>query len=1048
MIALTELENRLGYDASPHYHRLEEPAPNIETAHLFRAAQEIGVHAIYAFESSPGQKQKLLPARPAVYVAEAETLDEARRIHRSLWNQCYTPFLIIRLPEQIRIYTGFSYAEKSEKQSLLAEIDEERLSQLHDILTDFSAASIDTGQLWKSKYAEKQDAKQRVNEHLLQNLKKLGKVLIDDGLCDETAHALIGKYVYLHYLRDRQILSDAWLHQKGIDPNSVFKRHATIEGLQRLTEALAERFNGRIFPIDFDDKESQLADKHVSWVASVFMGDEFIEDTPRALRQLHLPFRAYDFHYIPVETLSAIYEQFIYKSKKKGAIYTPEFLADYLLSEVEAHKELERGMKILDPACGSGVFLVLAYRRLIEKELARLKRKLTPEELREILLESIYGVERERDACYVAEFGLILTLLHYIEPRELQNLNLKLPELHNERIFQCDFFDLEGKEGEGKFWQKGITFDLIVGNPPWIRASTDEKLVRTWIERYKKTCPVADNRVAEAFSWLVTDLLTSDGIVGLILPATSLVNVNSQDYRSDFFKQHEVLRVTNFSNLREILFGAGGKSPRSTMPASTIVYRRAEDTRDKPYILHYAPFCVNQVYGTPGNLWMWTMTINENEIQTISPYEAEKGETSLWKLALWGTHRDRRTLERIEYLLPKTLSEICEKRNWKFRQGVPLRRKNQGNDALEHDPELKGTKRFDTDLMQKSSLRFSVSPTVLQDIPDENCYIRKGRRAGLHLTRAPHLILSADWRNYIIYSSQDFVIPPRQMGIGASKADADYLRSLAVYLCSSHVGYYLFFHVPQWGSGRHGKRVVKSQVEKIPTPEFTPELIQELATFQKELVELEKQKVKSFESNPLAGDRGQFLSELRADLQNRIDDKIFDLFNIPDDIHLIVEDFIHARLLLDTPSKYERITRAPTDTELLAYARELRDELDDFVMGTSYHKVTTHYSSELIECIVEITQKDAPIPVNAESVKSGGLTMTQLHAALKDQLTKQHSQWVYVQRGLRLFDGPRIHIYKPPRLIDWTRTQALNDASDIIGEVVSATWRNDENQYT
>jgi len=64
--------------------------------------------------------------------------------------------------------------------------------------------------------------------------------------------------------------------------------------------------------------------------------------------------------------------------------------------------------------------------------------------------------------------------------------------------------------------------------------------------------------------------------------------------------------------------------------------------------------------------------------------------------------------------------------------------------------------------------------------------------------------------------------------------------------------------------------------------------------------------------------------------------------------------------------------------------------------------------------------------------------MKQLHSELKGMLTEAQTQWVYVQRGLRIFDGPRIHIYKPPRLIDWTRTQALNDADDIIGEVLSA----------
>jgi len=236
MITLNELENRLGYDRSSHYHRTEGEPPDIETAHLFRVSREVGVRGIYTFEASLGQKPKLLPARPAVYVAEAETHEEARLIHKSLWNLSYAPFIIIHLPDQIRVYTGFSYAYDSDEDGLITEIStSKRLKQLREIL---QATSIDTGQIWKSEYAKELKPEQRVDEHLLRNLKKLGAALEKKGLRDETAHALIGKYVYLHYLRDRGILSDAWLRSSGIDPATVFNRNATVNGLRKLVEIL------------------------------------------------------------------------------------------------------------------------------------------------------------------------------------------------------------------------------------------------------------------------------------------------------------------------------------------------------------------------------------------------------------------------------------------------------------------------------------------------------------------------------------------------------------------------------------------------------------------------------------------------------------------------------------------------------------------------------------------------------------------------------------------------------------------------------------------
>jgi len=912
-----------------------------------------------------------------------------------------------------------------------------------------------------------------VDKRLLSNLEQLGQALKESGLRDEVAHALIGQYVYLSYLRDRGILSDEWLAQQRITPHSVVTHRATVSSLQKLVEALEDRFNGKIFPIEFD-KEDTLKDDHVSWVASVFSGAEIKDTAPDIVRQLHLPFRAYDFQYIPVETLSAIYEQFIYERKAKGAIYTPEALADYLLSEVESAKPLERGMRILDPACGSGVFLVLAYRRLIEKEITRLGRELKPEELCDILQESIYGVERERDACYVTEFSLVLTLLHYTEPRDLQNLEFQFPDLHNKHIFKHDFFDIEDQECMGKFWQQGLEFDWIVGNPPWIKlkpTTTGEEFARAWMDNPQNISerPIGDNRVAEAFSWLVTDLLSPEGVVGLILPATSLFNLKSRNYRRHFFTKHEVLRITNLANLRDVLFDG-----RSKLPAATIIYRQAVDSREKPSIVHYGPFSLNQLPGARKKPWV--ITINENEIQIVSPYEAEKGETSLWKFALWGTYRDKRATERISYLFPNTLNEVCEKRGWPFSEGVQLRHRGTkpNYELVEYIAELRGKKRFRTDLMNKSLLRFSVSQNVLEDIPDEMCYVRKrGGKAGLSVTQAPHIILSPGWMSYIVYSDEDFVIPPRQIGIAAPEEDAEYLQALSVFLNSSLVTYYLFFHAQEWGVFRQARRVSITEVRKIPTPELTRGQIEELAGLLDELTEVENREVLGFISemrgrgptrldlaSHSAGNTAkfslpegltkeeadQFVAHLRAKLQKKIDDEVFDLFDIPEDIRLLAEEFVQVRLSLDKPSAIESITRKPSDQELLAYARELRDGLDEFVMGTAYHRVSITHSDELIECIVDITQGDAPIPVNGNSIKVGDLTTTRLLAELSDSLREQFSQWVYVQRGLRLFDGPRVYIYKMPRLVDWTRTQAMNDASDIIGEALEATWKPYENQ--
>lgn len=1070
MLALDELLTQLEYNHSPHYRdKASDFEP--ETVHLFRSVKDLKVNGhvdgIYVFETSPAGESKILAAQPIVFMATANTETDARQIHRSIWNLCYAPFLIVRLPHQIRIYTGFNYSYESEKIGLLDIIDSDKRLEL---LLAFSASAINTGAIWKSNYANEINPDNRVDKRLLSNLKQLGEQLQLGGLRNELAHALIGKYVYISYLRHRNILSDEWLEQQQIYPQDVFTFRASISNLRKLNDSLEARFNGKIFPIDFD-KEITLRDEHVSWVASVFMGDRIEKgDAPEPVRQLHLPFKAYDFEYIPVETLSAIYEQFMHDKKQKGAIYTPEILADYLISEVEWAKPLKEGVRVLDPACGSGVFLVLIYRRIIEKEIKRLGRKLQADELREILLESIYGIEREQDACFVTEFSLILMLLHYVEPPELhKNLDFQFPALHNRRIFHCDFFD-----SRNEFYKLALRFDWVIGNPPWVPADQQGQLYASnWVEKNKLNSPVGDRNVAEAFSWKASDLLDENGFAGIIIPATSLVNHKSKRYRQQFFKQKQVLRITNFANLRDILF-----DKRGTLPAATIIYRNQSSgsTSSLQRIIHYGPFSINQVSDIRERPWV--ITVNENEIKVIEASEAQSGDISVWKLALWGSNRDKRALERLRYLFPKTLEGFCEELGWGKnlpREGIQLRdNSDETLEKLEFDPNLQNLKEFDSRLYNKITprYRFSISPHVL--VNNAKCYLRsRGGKSGLQVNKAPHLILSASWQNYAIYSEEDFIVPPRQSAISAPEEpveNKDYLKALTVYMSSSLVAYYLFFNVPQWGIFSQRDSVVTSEIRKVPIPNITLQQAHELANLHGELVEIEQQEIarltsnirnqaqqklnietdaeESISVNPLGLPNrltttenkviDEFLAALQANLQTKIDQKIKEIFRIPDEISLLSEEFVRIGMNLDKPSAINRITSKPSDQVLLDYIKELRDELDSFAMGRRHYRVTINYSNELIECVVEITNERKPIPINNGSVQASDKTLAKHLAELSEALEERFSQWVYVQRSLRLFDGPRIYIYKPSRLIDWTRTQALQDANDIIGTILTA----------
>lgn len=1003
----------LGYSDSPNYCATVGQHHPL-TAHLFREARRAGAEGAYLIHTSPNDE--ILPPRPVVYVAEANTREQAREIHRSLWNLGNAPFLIVILPNEIRIYTGFDYDQKNQTKGLIDHIEDFNNLNLGERLADYNADSIDSGRIWANQ-ASHLKPDNRLDTHLLRNLKRLEAKLVENGLALETAHALIGKYVYIRYLWDRHILSEQWLAEQELKINSVLGRNATLKGLRRLVEALDERFNGHIFPLSLKGSNAPTDDQ-IALVASAFEGDD------PGSGQMTI-FGLYDFAYIPVETLSAIYEQFLHaqgKGKKSGAVYTPEHLADYLLAELNYAKPLESGMKVLDPCCGSGIFLVLAYRKLIELELSkRSNQKLTPTELGAILKESIFGVERNPEACLVTELSLILTMLHYISPPELhRNKEFKFPALHNQQIFEADFFD-----DSSAFWQTGERFDWIIGNPPWIRPKAEDKEeshALTWINDKRNRCqqPVAENRVVEAFSWRVGNLLSESGCVGLVIHATSLFNHKSKKYRQAFFKQHEVLKISNFANFSYVLFNGRGKEP-----AATFIYRKAIATREKLPILHNGPFLINQslTKSLKSKQETWILTINENEVKTIAHKDAETGDSLIWKLALWGTPRDRRALQRLQSLFTVNLNKLKTIKNWSLHQGVELRDESENaNDNIIHTPDLEGRIYFDDSVMIKSKHHFSIPTEAFQKIPKSLCFIRKrGGAESLKHSAKAHVIFNSA---YFVFSDLDFIFKSRRKRLSAPHSDADELKALSIFFSCSIAQYYLFFLSPSWGVGH--STIYGEEIQDLPIPALTKEQIRKLADLQTQLATQEA--------------RHRYVTtELQAQLQKALDKEIARILNLPATVNNLARDFVNVRLSLVQGKTTGRASAFPHQADLLSYGEELRYQLDEFTKGRVRHKVSLINSpnQEMIVCEVEATNAKQQLEVNCTHTNG---QMNKSLSQLKQKLRQQFSQWVYVQRSLRILDGSKIYICKAPRLIDWTKTQALNDADDLIAEVLSGNF--------
>ena len=501
-----DLIKHFGYADSNAFLSGEELDKAVEHAHIFRKAQEsCGLQGVYTLRNN---NQNNIPL---VYVCEVTDDKEADIIHRRVWNQDIVPFLLLVSPNHVRLYSGFEYPENKEDRTLHIV---STINHALEELDAFKAESIDDGRVWKSQWGQQVRPENRVDWKLLAELEKLGRWLVNNGLDHHTANALVGKYVYLRYLKDRKILSSRRLAEWQIPEQAIFGREANLAGFKHINEQLKQWLNGDIFSIISFDK---ITDTHINKVASVFYGDE-------VSGQMTL-FNAYDFSYIPLETLSVVYEQFLHAEKRaseKGAYYTPVHLVNFIINEVESRNPLGGNTKVLDPACGSGAFLVQAYRRIIEQELGK-RDSLRPVELRDLLTKRIYGVDQDEDACQVAGLSLSMTLLDYIDPPDLwgRYKGFKLPELQGRNIIQGDFFSPDILPRH--------KFDWIISNPPW--KQTKQKAALDWIKKNKKSCPIGRNQIAEAFAWKVLAHVQENGAIGMLMPAMSLFKSTSTKFR-------------------------------------------------------------------------------------------------------------------------------------------------------------------------------------------------------------------------------------------------------------------------------------------------------------------------------------------------------------------------------------------------------------------------------------------------------------------------------------------------------------------------------------
>jgi len=765
-----------------------------------------------------------------------------------------------------------------------------------------------------------------------------------------------------------------------------------------------------------------------------------------------LDFQAYDFSYIPIETLSVVYEQFLHgpsrsgqtsKGREAGAYYTPIPVVNFILSELEDRSPLQKGMRVFDPSCGSGAFLVQCYRRLIEKEFPPSALRPHPGELRELLERQIFGVDSDPDACSVAELSLILTLLDYVEPPDLDNHpRFQLPALRGQNIFHADFFQAD-PPWQAMFARKKCHW--IVGNPPWKKLNPKklkegDEPAWNWMVANKREMPVGGHQVGQAFAWAVAEHLAPDGEVGMLLPAMTLFEEPSRHFRAAFFRRMQVNTIANFSNLAEVLFAG-----RSRVPAAALVYharsRDATEPIEGEQIAVYSPLVANQEPTRPvtenKRNEIWGLVINASEIRRIPVNEVYDGNALPWKLAAWGSHLDRRLLNKLSRRFgSSSLKDLEHEGRLLVSEGLQLRR--QGGEQVEYVEEVIGKNGLNVNALKRLRQVFAFPLDAIQPNPSELRYVRKrgGVLLPLSVCRPPHVIVSAA-RNFGVYTEDYLIVPARQIGIVSPSGDRPLLKALSLYLSSDFAFYHQFFYSTQTGTKRDVATLGALRLLPIPVGNLPGAELNNWADLQARLATASQQAFEAAEEGdrPLLSPRrpAQGIGELVDELNELVNDSL----QLDKRERALVHDLVKVRLELRDGMLGKPAVRPPRTSEIRSYARRLKSDLDAFVAGESAkrHQVAVVYDDLSAMVVVDLV-KAAAAARTITVAAAGESTASQFEEARR-RLRREHSQWVDFDRNFRFYEGPRTYILKPMQRFHWTESQAMFDASEIIAETLA-----------
>lgn len=777
---------------------------------IVRHAQELqGVDYVFFRRFCDAEGRHLRASQVLAYVVDNSREEHSPKVladlHHKLWLEGLAALIYVSWPTRVDILScarkpDFWNERKGECQYIAAECvrfptivsptddgPESASSIAADVSESLSkrrrlsAGRLLDGTFWED--AENQKlAKDEAAAHSL-----LIKAIVEadseiDGANKPIRRRLLLLMVLIAYLEDRGVFPPGHFGRfhAGVRSFRELLQVGSVEEVTNLLRYLEKtKFNGDVFTMSHDGETLNAAD--LKAFAKLVEGKTLG-------KQRHF-WELFDFAHIPVEVISRLYQRFV---TTDSAVYTPPLLASLLLDQVMPYDRLTGREKVLDPTCGSGIFLVGAFKRLVIHWRSRHQwQRPSVDVVTSILTRSIHGVETEQTAVDLTAFSLALALCDSLEPPVIWS-QLRFDKLGGRNLRCGDFFDPAtlASNDEHSWPEK---FDILVGNPPFESKLTPA--ARTLDKSRAKDRPkIPDSNAAYLFLEQGLQSLSEGGALCLLQPHGLLYNSQTEGFRRHLMKLARLDSVLDFVSLRGLFDGADPK---------TVAWHAVNDPIDDSTIQHLT---FRRTYAAAERI---TFEIDHYDWHRVSRQDAAN-DSFVWRVDLLGGGRLLDVSQRLRGL--PTLAEFVEAKGWEYGEGFIAGSKGV---AASH---LTGMPHLPTDALDEGG----INVEAIRPLEDKLFY-----RPSIPERFAPPLILIKEHASLPVafWDQSSLAFGHSIVGIHADDCDAKSLRKLFDTLLRRRSLY-------QFNCLLNGSRalvskataILKEDIDRLPMPDDEAEM--------------------------------------------------------------------------------------------------------------------------------------------------------------------------------------------------------------------------------